>query len=259
MTAPPHDHRTRSAARQPQRPAVGRGRRAAQPLQRADDHRRPHPRRRPRLRPHRRQHHPRLRDGRPAAVRAHAARDRGLGRDHPRQRGRPPQGPDGRRHPPRQGGAAGSASSTASRTRRCSATTSSRVDVFADLGVRVIQLTYNPANHARRRLDGAGESRPDPRSAARSSSGSNEHRLMVDLSHSGERTCLDAARASAAPISINHTGCRALVDLPRNKTDEELRLVAVARRLRRHLLHAVPRRAERRHRRRRRRPSSTMR
>ena len=49
---------------------------------------------------------------------------------------------------------------------------------------------------------------------------------MVDLSHSGEKTCLEAARASRQPISINHTGCRALTDLPRNKTDEELKLVA---------------------------------
>jgi membrane dipeptidase len=54
----------------------------------------------------------------------------------------------------------------------------------------------------------------------------NADRVMVDLSHSGERTCLDAARLSRQPISINHTGCRALADLPRNKTDEELRLVA---------------------------------
>jgi membrane dipeptidase len=49
---------------------------------------------------------------------------------------------------------------------------------------------------------------------------------MVDLSHSGRQICLDAARASSRPISINHTGCRALTDLPRNKTDEELKLVA---------------------------------
>jgi membrane dipeptidase len=49
---------------------------------------------------------------------------------------------------------------------------------------------------------------------------------MVDLSHSGERTCLQAAEFSRQPVSINHTGCRALTDLPRNKTDEELRLVA---------------------------------
>ena len=49
---------------------------------------------------------------------------------------------------------------------------------------------------------------------------------MVDLSHSGETTCLDAIAASKAPISLNHTGCRALCDLPRNKTDAELRGVA---------------------------------
>jgi membrane dipeptidase len=49
---------------------------------------------------------------------------------------------------------------------------------------------------------------------------------MVDLSHSGERTCLEAARVSRQPISINHTGCRALTDLPRNKTDEQLRRLA---------------------------------
>ena len=54
----------------------------------------------------------------------------------------------------------------------------------------------------------------------------NARKVMVDLSHSGERTCLEAARISQAPVSINHTGCRALTDLPRNKTDEELRLVA---------------------------------
>jgi membrane dipeptidase len=54
----------------------------------------------------------------------------------------------------------------------------------------------------------------------------NANRAMVDLSHSGRQICLDAARASKQPISINHTGCRALTDLPRNKTDEELRLVA---------------------------------
>jgi len=101
----------------------------------------------------------------------------------------------------------------------------SRIDVFAELGVRVIQLTYNPANQL-----GDGSMAPENRGltpfgrdvVARL----NARRVMVDLSHSGQNTCLDAARISTAPISINHTGCRALVDLPRNKTDEELRLVA---------------------------------
>jgi len=104
-------------------------------------------------------------------------------------------------------------------------TDANRVDIFADLGVRVIQLTYNPANQL-----GDGSMAPDNHGltpfgrevVARL----NAKRVMVDLSHSGQNTCLDAARASVQPISINHTGCRALADLPRNKTDEELRLVA---------------------------------
>jgi membrane dipeptidase len=68
----------------------------------------------------------------------------------------------------------------------------------------------------------------------------NEQKMIVDLSHSGEKTCLEARAHFEAPISINHTGCRAVTDLPRNKTDAELRLVAEARRLRRHLFHALP-------------------
>ncbi|HZZ66541.1 MAG TPA: membrane dipeptidase [Phenylobacterium sp.] len=100
-----------------------------------------------------------------------------------------------------------------------------RVDQFAKAGVRVFQLTYNDANQL-----GDGSMAPQGRGltpfgrevVARI----NANRCMVDLSHSGRQICLDAARASTQPISINHTGCRALTDLPRNKTDEELRLVA---------------------------------
>ncbi|MEO5867801.1 MAG: membrane dipeptidase, partial [Sphingomonas sp.] len=100
-----------------------------------------------------------------------------------------------------------------------------RVDIFADLGVRIFQLTYNPANQI-----GDGSMAPDNRGLTpfgrQVVAKLNDRRMMVDLSHSGERTCLDAAQMSRQPISINHTGCRALTDLPRNKTDAELRLVA---------------------------------
>ena len=100
-----------------------------------------------------------------------------------------------------------------------------RVDTFANLGVRVFQLTYNPANQL-----GDGSMAPENRGITALGreviARCNANHVMVDLSHSGEQTCLEAARASAQPVSINHTGCRALTDLPRNKTDEELRLVA---------------------------------
>lgn len=101
----------------------------------------------------------------------------------------------------------------------------SRVNIFANLGVRIFQLTYNPANQL-----GDGSMAPGNRGltpfgrevVARC----NAQRVMVDLSHSGEQTCLEAARISKQPISINHTGCRAVTNLPRNKTDAELKLVA---------------------------------
>lgn len=101
----------------------------------------------------------------------------------------------------------------------------SRVEVFAGLGVRVIQLTYNGSNQI-----GDGSLVPENRGLTAFGhevlDRLNANRIMVDLSHSGQKLCLDAARASRQPVSINHTGCRALVDVPRNKTDEELRLVA---------------------------------
>lgn len=100
-----------------------------------------------------------------------------------------------------------------------------RVDIFGDLGVRIIQLTYNPRN-----VLGDGSMAPENKGLTPLGheivERLNARRIMVDLSHSGQQTCLDAARTSTRPISINHTGCRAVADLPRNKTDEELRLVA---------------------------------
>jgi membrane dipeptidase len=100
-----------------------------------------------------------------------------------------------------------------------------RVAVFANLGMRVIQLTYNVRNQLG---DGAMASEnlgltPFGREVVHEL---NEQRVMVDLSHSGEQTCLDAIAASKAPIIISHTGCRAVADLPRNKSDRELRAVA---------------------------------
>lgn len=100
-----------------------------------------------------------------------------------------------------------------------------RIDKFAELGVRVIQLTYNPRNQLG---DGAAvaENHGLTSLGREVVARLNARRVMVDLSHSGENTCLEAARLSTQPVSINHTGCRAMLDLPRNKTDAELRLVA---------------------------------
>ena len=101
----------------------------------------------------------------------------------------------------------------------------SRVRTFADLGVRVIQLTYDGTNQLG---DGAlvpenGGLTPFGHEVVEALEAAD---VLVDLSHSGQQTCLDALRTATRPTAITHTGCRALMDLPRNKTDRELRLVA---------------------------------
>jgi membrane dipeptidase len=97
-----------------------------------------------------------------------------------------------------------------------------RVDTFRELGVRIFQLTYN-----RRNL--VGDGCMEPGNAGLSQFGRqlverlNERKALVDLSHAGERTTLEAIEASKVPIAISHTGCAAISPHPRNKTDNELR------------------------------------
>lgn len=100
-----------------------------------------------------------------------------------------------------------------------------RVALFANLGVRVIQLTYNGRNAV-----GCGATVADD--AGLSEFGAEvverlqAEALLVDLSHSSEKTCLDALRLARRPLAITHSGCRAVADHPRNKSDAELRLLA---------------------------------
>ncbi|MDE1181882.1 membrane dipeptidase [Paraburkholderia sp.] len=101
----------------------------------------------------------------------------------------------------------------------------SRVDQFAEAGVSVFQLTYNGPNAL-----GGGSLTPGDTGLTRFGRDVierlNARKVVVDLSHSAEQTCLDALDVATAPIAITHTGCRALTDLPRNKSDAELRRVA---------------------------------
>lgn len=99
------------------------------------------------------------------------------------------------------------------------------IETFKHLGVLTMQLTYNGQNQI------GGGANVSPRLPLTEFGHEvvekmNEQNILIDLSHSGERTCLQAIRASKAPVTISHSGCRALADFPRNKTDKELRLLA---------------------------------
>ncbi|WP_417319221.1 dipeptidase [Emcibacter sp.] len=100
-----------------------------------------------------------------------------------------------------------------------------RVDIFGDLGVKIIQLTYNNKNQigcgAVVQTD-TGLSDFGREVIARL----NEKQILVDVSHGGPKTITDAIKHSKTPITISHTGCRALADLPRNVDDKTLRMLA---------------------------------
>lgn len=100
-----------------------------------------------------------------------------------------------------------------------------RLDTFYRLGVRIVQMTYN-----RRNL--AGDGCLEPGNAGLSLFGRalldrmNTLGILADFSHCGHRTTREGIASSKKPVAITHSGCVAIADLPRNKTDEELKELA---------------------------------
>jgi len=99
------------------------------------------------------------------------------------------------------------------------------VEMYARMGVRVIQLTYNYRNNI-------GDGCLEPANSGLSAFGRdvvrelNEQRVLVDLSHTGERTTLEAMEVSTRPDVFTHANARAVHDHPRNLTDEQITTAA---------------------------------
>lgn len=97
--------------------------------------------------------------------------------------------------------------------------------LYRQLGVRIIQLTYNFQNHV-----GYGcqekEDRgltPFGREVVKEM---NRLGLLIDLSHCGARTTLEGIEASQTPVAITHANSLSRCPHPRNKSDETLKLLA---------------------------------
>ena len=50
--------------------------------------------------------------------------------------------------------------------------------------------------------------------------------MMVDLSHSGEKSFYDTLEISSVPVVCSHSSCRSLCNHPRNLTDEQIKAIA---------------------------------
>lgn len=101
------------------------------------------------------------------------------------------------------------------------------IDHFAHRGMAYMTLCHNGDNaicDSARRSKGThgGVSRFGAEVIRRM----NDLGVMVDMSHAGEKSFYDALSISRAPIVCSHSNCRALCDVPRNLTDDQLRAIA---------------------------------
>ncbi len=96
---------------------------------------------------------------------------------------------------------------------------------FRRLGLRCAQLTYNSQNMigsgSTERVDGGVSDY-----GAAIIAEMEKQRMLVDVSHCGDKTTLDAIAIAKGPIAITHSNARALVDHPRVKTDEAIQALA---------------------------------
>ncbi|ANX11647.1 dipeptidase [Fictibacillus sp. WQ 8-8] len=97
--------------------------------------------------------------------------------------------------------------------------------VFYELGVRVVQLTYNKSNYI-----GTGCTESTDRGLTDFGreliAEMNRLGMLIDVSHCSKLTVLEAIKASSQPIVISHANVKNISDNPRNKTDEEIKLLA---------------------------------
>lgn len=97
--------------------------------------------------------------------------------------------------------------------------------VYHRLGVRAIQLAYNQRNPV-------GDGCEEKGDAGLSGFGQtvvremNRLGIIVDLSHTGRQTTLDALAHSTKPCIFSHSNARAVHDHPRNIDDEQIRVLA---------------------------------
>lgn len=102
---------------------------------------------------------------------------------------------------------------------------------FYKLGVRYMTLTHTNTNNWADSAGGIGNP-PEKRHGGLSEFGKevvremNRMGMMVDISHVGDETFADAIEISQAPLIASHSSCRALTNVPRNLTDDQLRALA---------------------------------
>ena len=102
----------------------------------------------------------------------------------------------------------------------------SNVKHFAQRGIVYITLCHNGDNDICDSARGCNTHNGVSSFGAKVIQEMNRHGIMVDLSHAGEKSFYDALEISQTPIVCSHSSSRALCDVPRNLTDDQMRALA---------------------------------
>jgi membrane dipeptidase len=99
------------------------------------------------------------------------------------------------------------------------------VEIYHKLGVRMVQLCYNVKNFVG---DGCAERTDCGLSdfGLKVIAEMNRVGIVVDLSHTGYRTTMEAIEASQKPVIFSHSNVKALCDSARNIKDDQIKAVA---------------------------------
>lgn len=97
---------------------------------------------------------------------------------------------------------------------------------FAQRGVVYITLCHNGDNDICDSARGCNTHNGVSQFGEKVIQAMNAEGIMVDLSHAAEKSFYDALDISRTPIVCSHSNSRALCDVPRNLTDDQLRALA---------------------------------
>ena len=100
------------------------------------------------------------------------------------------------------------------------------VEHFAGRGVVYITLCHNGDNDICDSARGTETHGGVSEFGAQVIGEMNRLGVMVDMSHASEKSFYDALDISAHPIVCSHSCCKALCDVPRNLTDDQMRALA---------------------------------
>lgn len=99
------------------------------------------------------------------------------------------------------------------------------IDFYYDFGARHASLTWNEENELATGVKGSSL-RGLTELGKKAVKKINSKKMLLDVSHLNEKSFWDVASEAEGPIIASHSNCKAICDVPRNLTDNQMKKIA---------------------------------